>query len=372
MKEYGRFCLNLLLATVCMSSGIAIFNTLIDPYGVLNSPTVPSLNQKKVAKSTGNARLFKAIDVQRIKPVTIFLGTSRTERGLDPEHPVFADEQPVYNLALPAANHYEVMRYFEHAIANQPQIEQVVIGVDFFMFNQFNRGRAGFSEYRLEKPSITFLDIFDSTFSIGAIRSSLLTIAANARSIDSESYRSNGAWINPSNQNVKQNLKKMLEADLRETYQNYQLSDEALNNFKSILETCKQRNINVKVFISPSHATQWEAIRASGLWSTFEQWKREIVEITPIWDFSGYNSVTTEAISPEMQNYSDSSHYTPKVGDLVLNRLFQHDEGVLPSDFGVGITTENIEEHLKQIRADRELWAKQNPDAVRMVQDLRN
>lgn len=371
MKEYRRFCLNLLLATACMSSGIAIFNTLVDPYGVLNSPDVPTLNQKKVAKSTGNARLFKAIDIQRIKPVTIFLGTSRTERGLDPKHSAFDNEQPVYNLALPAANQYEVMRYFEHAIANQPQLERVIIGVDFFMFNQFNRGKAGFSEHRLEKTHITLLDIFDTTFSAKAIRASLLTVASNVRSSKSESYRSDGSWIHPNNQNSEKKLKNMLEADFQETYQTYQLSDEAFDHFKFIIETCKQRNIEVKVFISPSHATEWEAIRAAGLWSTFEEWKREIVKVTPVWDFSGYNSITTEAISDQMQNYLDSSHYSPRVGDLVLSRLLQHEQDGLPADFGIRITTENIENHTKQIQMDRQRWASQHLDAVELVQGIK-
>jgi hypothetical protein len=370
MKEYRRFCLNLLLATACMSSGIAIFNTLIDPYGVLNSPVISILNQKKVAKSTRNARLFKAIDVQRIKPVTLFLGTSRAERGLDPKHPVFATEQPVYNSALPAASQYEVMRYFEHAIANQPALKQVIIGVDFFMFNEFNRGKAGFTEHRLEKTDITLRDVFDITFSVKATRASLLTIASNLRDFSSESYRDDGAWISPNHQNSEKNLKKMLEADLDQTYQKYQLYNDAFNDFRSIIETCKQNNIEVKVFISPAHATEWEAIRVAGLWPTFEEWKRELVKITPVWDFSGYNSITTEAISSEMENYLDSSHYSPAVGNLVLNRLYNYQHESVPADFGIWITPQNVETHIKQIRTDREHWASQNSDVVQMVQDI--
>ncbi|GFZ91240.1 hypothetical protein [Okeania sp. KiyG1] len=75
---------------------------------------------------------------------------------------------------------------------------------------------------------------------------------------------------------------------------------------------CQENNIKLILFISPSHATQWEAIRATGEWSTFEEWKREVVKITPVFDFSGYNTITTEPIHNDMENYRDNSHYTKK------------------------------------------------------------
>ncbi|MGK7936871.1 MAG: hypothetical protein AB4206_13905 [Xenococcaceae cyanobacterium] len=52
-----------------------------------------------------------------------------------------------------------------------------------------------------------------------------------------------------------------------------------MENLQAIIDKCEQHNIEVKVFISPSHATQYEAINVAGLWSTFEQWKREVINI---------------------------------------------------------------------------------------------
>ncbi len=64
-----------------------------------------------------------------------------------------------------------------------------------------------------------------------------------------------------------------------EFYGKYLLSSERLNNFQKIVDICQQNDIDLKVFMSPTHATQYEAIAVSRLWSTFEQWKREIVKI---------------------------------------------------------------------------------------------
>ena len=151
----------------------------------------------------------------------------------------------------------------------------------------------------------------------------------------------------------------------------YKLSEDRFNDFKKIVEFCRQNNIELIVFISPSHATQWEALRVTDRWDSFEEWKRKMVAITPVWDFSGYNSVTSEPIQPIMSNYVDNSHYTPNIGDFVLNRILSHNVEQVPEDFGVLITSENIEQHLAKIRSDREEWAKMRPNEVELVETLK-
>jgi len=69
--------------------------------------------------------------------------------------------------------------------------------------------------------------------------------------------------------------------------------------------------------------------------------ERELTEMAPVWDFSGYNSITSKSIS--IQNRTALSQ---KVGDLVLNRLFHYQEATVPADFGTLITPANVEAHL--------------------------
>ncbi len=149
------------------------------------------------------------------------------------------------------------------------------------------------------------------------------------------------------------------------------ISKQQLDFFKSLVNICQNRGIKLIIFISPAHAIQWEANRLNGEWETFEEWQRELVKIAPVWDFSGYNSITTEAIKNQMQNYMDSSHYRKEVGDLILNRILDYKTETVPEDFGVLITPENIEQHLKKISRDRQLWIQNNPDAVKLLQDIK-
>ncbi|MEC4986621.1 MAG: hypothetical protein SAK42_21185, partial [Oscillatoria sp. PMC 1076.18] len=131
-----------------------------------------------------------------------------------------------------------------------------------------------------------------------------------------------------------------------------------------------KNDLPLKVFISPSHATQWKAIELSGLWDEFEQWKQEIVKITSVWDFSGYNSVTTEPISDKMKNYLDNSHYSKAVGNLVLNRIFQVQEELIPADFGVLINSQNVKLHLKNIRENQIIWEGKYPEQEKLVREV--
>jgi len=373
--KFLSFISTVWITTVTVLGIVVLFNWIIDPYGVLNSPPLHGLNWLKPEKTLSQGRLFKAIEVTRIKPKTIFLGSSKVEYGLDPTQPSLVDKQPTYNLGLSAPNMYEVRRYFQHALTNQPKLQHVIVGVDFFMFNAFQETQPTFKENRLEKQSINLQDLRNVTLSLDALKASIKTLNFNRDHPKSFSpYGASGMRneiydFQTKNKSLLGSFKNSIKFFLGNFYNKYQLSNEQLNNLQTIINTCQQRGIDLKIFISPSHAALLEAIRVAGIWQEFEQWKRELSEMAPVWDFSGYSSITSESIS-NTKNYLDAAHYRKKIGNLVLNCLFSYQEATVPADFGTLITPANLEAHLAKIRADREVWAKNNPNIVNLVQDL--
>ncbi|HAX78240.1 MAG TPA: hypothetical protein DCY88_21075 [Cyanobacteria bacterium UBA11372] len=277
-------------------------------------------------------------------------------------------------MGLNGANPYEQLRYLEHAIANNKNLKTVIIGIDFFMFNANNTNQPGFTEERLEKQNISLQDTINVVFSIDALSSSLETLNSSRNTQNKEGDSLKG-FMPYKNIDLG---KKVTDWRFVNSYQvyfknhaKYQLSEKYLADFKTFVETCKERGITLKVYISPGHATDNEAIRATGHWSTQEKWKREIVKIVPVWDFSGYNSITSEPIKAGMKNYADSSHYRENIGNLILNRVLNYQSNTVPKDFGVLITPENIESHLAKINANREVWAKNNHKEAKLVQDIK-
>jgi hypothetical protein len=288
--------------------------------------------------------------------------------------------QPGYNLGITGANIYEARRYFEHAIANNPNVKKAVIGLDFFMFGKGKKNQLDFLENRLLISHITLQDKLNSSFSWGPTRASLKTMIINQSAGDTVGHFYPDGQRNPDYyiQDIYAGLQgiDIMEDLLRKNdfFQSkmrgevYEISH--LEEVTNMVRLCQENQIECRFFISPSHVTQWESIRLSGAWGVFEEWKRKLAEITPVWDFSGYNSITTEPLSSTMTNYMDSSHYRQEIGDLVLNRIFQYNPEIVPEDFGVLLTPETVENHLQQIREDREIWAENNPDVIRFVENI--
>ncbi|NEO53253.1 MAG: hypothetical protein F6K54_09290 [Okeania sp. SIO3B5] len=371
--KYLRYNWIFLLSVFIPVVTVGLFNIVVDPYDVFNTPNLWGINHSKPRKDN-NDRLYKATDIIRIKPVTILTGSSRTKQGLDPNHPALEDEQPAYNLALNGTNIYELRRYIEHAISNQKQLDLVIVGLDFLMFNSLRKNRGVFSEKRLEKQYIFFKDFINVTFSLDAVQASKEAIIDSKKTpLEYPGYGENGFMpeLNLDPEETQQRFGGNIFLYFKSPDSRYQLSTKFLDELKKIVDLSEKNQIKLMLFISPSHATQWETIRATGKWSTFEKWKREVIKITPILDFSGYNSITTEPIHNDMENYRDNSHYTPKVGNLILNKLLSYKEEEVPEDFGILINSENIESHLTKIRQDREIWAKNNPDEVKLVKEIK-
>jgi hypothetical protein len=482
MKNYRLFNLIFLPLVAFNLLSIALVNLAVDPYGILKNLGIGAVNQsnlerekpspvvtpvaKPVAKAVNKqvkpkkpqmtlkertkyrSERFKLnltnLSITRIHPKTILLGTSTALR-LSPDHPALTI-QPAYNLALPGAKMYDIKSYFEDTLANQPDLKQVVIGIDFFSFGGPEKKitpvtpekkiKPPITEVRKNKYSISLQELVKITFSIDTLKASLKKILANSiqsKQIDTiqprriepspksspENSKFNSLHLNfninlnegkkqvnkkankeakatkvrPKNKPIKKEVKKknnkvfipyrnnkklndfrrviVLYWSEKTLYKNYNLSQEELDNLKEIIDICKQRKITLKIFFSPVHAAQLEAIHTAGLWPVFEEWKRQVVKMTPAWDFSDYSSITTEPINDEMENFVDSVHYQDQIADLILNRLYNYHKERVPPNFGPLITPANIESHLNKIRAERQAWLKTKPAAVKFVQDIK-
>ena len=88
-----------------------------------------------------------------------------------------------------------------------------------------------------------------------------------------------------------------------------------------------------------------------------------------LWDFYGYDAYSTEPVPAggrALRWFIDPDHYTHVLGDIVLRRIFEGTDG----SFGVRLTPENIEDHLKQVRGTQASYrTTQHADAER-VRDI--
>jgi hypothetical protein len=404
-----KFLQTYLVTLVLLICSAVVFNLIIDPFGVYHLVEINGINNIKTGQGN-HVRMGKAGSVRVFKPQAVILGDSRAEYGINPEHPGWK-AGPVYNLAISGSNVYEILRYFEHAHRIKP-LKQVLFVLDFKQFNAYRINEEDFTESRLsetlnekENKYYYLSDFISTTLSIKALAQSINTIWRSSLG-KSATYLENGQrdWHNDllfrtamekfgSYYNLFSEEEKSLFTERRknrvpsymESFLNHETRYYSFESFRHLVRIAIRDNVDLRLAISPSHARYFECFRLMGDWYLWEEWKRTLVRILeeeatkagvkpfPLWDFSGFNTLTMELVPPpddkktHMKWYFESSHYTTDLGDLVQDRVFEYKEPgrIIPEFFGVLITGGNIESHLKNIRNDNLRFRELQPSVAK-------
>lgn len=372
----------------------AVINWLADPYAIFGAPSIPGFNVAKPAVAT-NGRIFKMAGYLYRPMDALILGTSRA-LNINPKHEAFSGLRTL-NLAMAAQPNAETALIFQH-VAEHNRLQTAVIGLDFFASNAYLPFPDDFSEENFAPDrKLKLLLSFDT---LKASKNTLFqhgpapTAPDSAKAdinkkfskhafIDSEkSYMWGGTYLPSPKCRYAFAVAKGETGKAQQT--------PPLEQLRALIGLAHQHRVRLLLFISPAHARQWETLAALGLWERWEEWKRKLVEINeeeaerlhqpafPLWDFSGYNRITTEnlpdgnAPNAQMTGYVESSHYKPNIGNLILDRLFDLSipERPLPEDFGVRISSSNIAGHLTDIRSARLRYRQTHPQDIAEIIEL--
>jgi hypothetical protein len=220
-------------------------------------------------------------------------------------------------------------------------------------------------------------DRLETSFTVDALLDSIMTLADQHPEV-SRTMRSDGfnpmndyrviarregyhALFASKNADYETQYAQLTPYDFSRPYRNAQI-----RYFVGIVHLALTHGTHVIVLIHPYHRQYMDLLTKIGMWDTFESWKRSIVSVAAreskdnpglvqIWDFSGYNTFTTEPVPPagdmrtSMQWYWESGHYKRELGDHVIARITGQS-----SDFGRRLTVDNIENDLSEIREERE------------------
>lgn len=397
MKKYSIYLLSGILL-IMMS--LSIFNWFINPYDLFISPEIKGINKYK-SEVERHTRLSKIYQVERVRPEAILLASSR---GLVVSENMFTPAGMTgLNLSLTSGSTYELTRMFQHAQAIKP-LKRVVLALD----EAFTDGKQpGFIEQRV---AVDYNDVvtdgrliqrwqdgFSALLSHDALRASIRTIRkqrALSDKGDEKSYKSDRV----SDAGGHRQMFRQMEASIFSEYDgDVNLCGKHVENvnarmlpsliyFEKIVEIAYSNDIDLYVYFSPSHARLYEAKCMVGEFENMHYMKIQVVEIIqamaemygkevfPVWDFSGYNVITTEKlpasddVSSLMKWYWEGSHYTKETAGLLFERMFGLTDDY--QDFGVQITSENVHEHLKNSEEQRASYVSENVKDIRELQDL--
>lgn len=392
-----RYLIHLVIVSLILASSLIGFNWLINPYNIWNAPEISGFNAVKPQIGV-NERIYKIVGLAKRSADTFILGTSRSDYGLNPKHPAMGKNG--LNLAIQAQPYRETRMLFDSLLNNQKSANFFVIGLDFFASNALFPNPADF-----DVDNFSALRSWQLLSSASTLKDSVRTFA-NQKSAPDETWSENGQhlWSHAYMAYLASvgHRKLMIDSEdnfyvrhyLPEPFCAYSFlsrdgKSAPLNEIRAIMSRAYREHINIKLFISPAHARQWETLAVSGLWNQWEEWKKRLVVMNeeealhagqqpfPLWDFSGYNSISTETVptsgdTSKMRWYFDSSHYWSVTGDLLLDRVvnFRAPDRVVPDDFGMLLSSANIDDRLARIRADRAEYRYSHPEDIAEIEAM--
>lgn len=388
------------ISALTMAIFLASFNWLIDPYMIWNTFQIPGINTNK-SQLANNERIFKNVGLAYQPADTIILGTSRSDIGLNPRHPALG--LSAINLAFSGQSYGETQKLFD-TLNDRSAIKAFVVGLDFYATTTPSP-RSSLPAIDHGNKKLSDKNSWQLKFSISTLMDSLITIAQRdvtpsatwsekgLRLVSPEHVKSMGGHRQYMNNIEKVYLVESYLPALScplDTSFPITIKSQPSSEIRAIFSRAHRENIALKPIISPSHSRQWEVFSAAGLWDQWEEWKHQLVNINeeealragrepfPLWDFSGYNSISMETVpalgdtQTIMHWFFDSSHYTPAAGDLILDRVFNFNslKHTVPEDFGVLLTSRNIDAHLASIRLAHEHYRETHSEDVTEIETM--
>jgi len=114
-----------------------------------------------------------------------------------------------------------------------------------------------------------------------------------------------------------------------------QLVHEVLGQIDELKELSRKNHFNLTFFFNPIQARRY-ANFAQG----FLPIKQKLAEHTDFYDFSGFNSITTDNL-----NYYEEQHYRYLVGEMIVQKMFGSSDRHVPDDFGFLVTKDTVENY---------------------------
>lgn len=352
------------LAFAVLLGTIAAANALMDATGLLGAPLINSLNQ---TKAPGTDRFFKPLAVERRQPRTVFVGTSRVAVGLDP-HDLPGDN--AYNLGLLGSTVPEQIAFARYAIANAP-VERLIFGLDYASFVDQRRYSGAFRLAILE-PYAFWRALADLLLSQRELLQSRVTLTASTHH-QKPRYAADGMLIvaneNPDSPDPVIRALNKVEQYAR-AYHWAGPIEAPLTEFDAFLAALPPR-LAIDVYITPAHAALQEALKPGGREADYADWLRRVSEIcarhsVPLWDFNGYNRITTVPLAASAEFFADGAHSLPGVGRLILAKMLR---GAADPDFGAWLTPEMLPAYLAAQRAAGETWRRDHPNDARRADE---
>ncbi len=336
--NYKKYTIIILCALYGCLLSVALINIVVDPFYIFRTPFLK-------VQAQINDRYAKIENVKKAKEKFNFyiLGSSRMYSTRPDTIEKYIPSGKGYNLATILATVTEHLLHVKYFIKNGYPVKTLYIGldIDFCFSTKTHNNQDRLLKLHPDVSNTNPIDFYWSYLSIFPKGDIKRKLRVNFRKKAGPKFQFGKGGALPLGSETEN---RQIFFDNRRELKNMikdEMSKENLEVLKELVALCEQHHINLIIFTTPHNKTVIDH-----LWEEeYLAFLRGLAEITPFWDFSGYNSITTDN-----RNYLDHSHYKRSVSRLIAARIFNDKAVMVPKDFGVWVTKENIDSHLKDLK----------------------
>jgi hypothetical protein len=384
--EWRSYVTILVACSAAVIGTVAALNYQLDPY-LIHQWNTPELQRMQPGRERLSA-WGKTYALARFKPAIVYVGNSRTELGLPTGIAAFAGQE-VFNGALSGASLSDAMAMVRHA-ATVGNLKAVAWGIDAPSFSM-EIGNTDFDRelvakgplYLWRRALLNLKRAVTLDMTADSIRLLKGTFSGNCRSSLALQGQRDDVCMRERIDGWG-GTKTAIVPRVREYIRGTGPTAEAMQALDDSVAGLCRGGTSVRLYVNPTHAMTSDALYWAGKWPELENWQTQLADLgarhrargcdVRIYDFSGFNSVTTESIPqvssrPDMVYYWEPSHYRKNVGQMILSRMFGDGAGV-PDDFGVELTPATIAAHLAQGHTGRDRYQLHHPEETRMVRAI--
>lgn len=350
MKSYKKWVFLILSFIFICPILIALINYIVDPFKVFGTNFLPETFQE-------NQRYLKVkfIDKAHNKYDSYLFGSSRISFTNPKIIEKYIKNSKFYNFTVTSANLEDNFLHIQYLFKKGYKVKNIYLEVDIdnnikSSYKKSNNDLMIKLHPNVDNSNkidfyIQYLKSIAINATIGKIMVNFKPDRENAFLSDINGtgmgYFKNKEQIINNNPELYYKNENTLNVNKVKRKQDYYIKNN-INALKKIIKLCKTNKTNIIIFITPHNYNSLNKVNEEG----YIEFLKEMSQITNYWDFSGYNSITTNNY-----NYYEESHYRPFIANIIAAKIFSDKTVKVPDDFGLFVTPHNILQHIEDIKA---------------------
>ncbi|MGM9993337.1 MAG: hypothetical protein ACI37R_01260 [Candidatus Avigastranaerophilus sp.] len=299
--------------------GISLFNFIVDPYYIFRDSTIRGFNDVKTHKYSNKRTITNSdIKINNKGKDTAFTGNcmlSHYGKGLD----------NVAFFTIPVTKIEEVAILIENIHKIAPQIKKIYWGVFFDDLYHFNQTTQSDILNKVESPRLQTDDFINLFFSWNTTKYSIETVMDSIKN-----KGQNSIYIYPYREIAKKTYDKTLSFDF-------------MSQIQDIYNYAKSNDIELIIYYSPIHISKKIHMFSKGIWNTNLEFKKELAQITPFYDYSLSDKYNTQPLDENSINFIDNVHPATNYNNMLVEDLLSADKKI-----GKLITKDNADRYNKE------------------------